>query len=59
MVELLKIAIVSMCINTSTTQIQKIECVSVAGNCITNYSNEKDAFEKCKAKWMKIKEEIK
>ena len=58
MTELLKIAIVSMCINSNTT-IQKHECVSVMGNCVANYNNEKEAFEKCKTKWTKVKDEIK
>lgn len=53
------VLLASFCINTSKTQVQKHECAAYFGNCIANYNTEKEAFEKCKDKWEKVKNEIK
>lgn len=55
---LLKIAIVSLCINSTSTKVQMHECAAVMGSCIVNYNTEQVAFDKCKEKWTKVKDEI-
>jgi len=56
---LFAVLLASYCINTTTTQVQKHECAAHFANCVANYNTEKEAFETCKKKWTKVKDEIK
>lgn len=50
--------IIAFCTHSGYTNVQKQECVITFGSCVADYK-ENEAFEKCKVKWEKIKDDVK